>query len=146
MARAQTPVNPYSRRHPKPKILDLIQLLNGRQRSTYRRLSRSLKRLAGVHGEIYYYGSSWGWALRYRRGDAALCTVHFLPRKFEATVTIPRGLDEWAMGPNHLSTVTKKDLLSLRRYSHTKMLRMPLGSARRGLDLLKIVRHKVSAP
>jgi hypothetical protein len=145
MARARTPVNPYSHRLPKPKVLDLIGLLTSRQKARYRRLSRSLKHVPGVHAELNYYGSSWGWALRYRRGDATLCTLHFLPSRFETTVTVTRALDKWAMSPNHLSRLTKKDLRSLRPYVHAKMLRMPLHTERRAVDLIKMVRYKVAA-
>ncbi len=145
MARATSPANPYAERNPKPKILDMIRLLGAAQRANYHKLSRSLKRLPGVHAELNYFGTSWGWALRYRRGDATLCTLHFLPSKLGATVTVTRAVEDWAMGPNHLSTTTKRDLVSLRRYSHTKWLTMPLSSARRSQDLLRMIRHKVSA-
>ena len=144
MARAKSSANPYAQRNPKPKILSMIVLLNRRQRENYRKLARSLKRLPGVHAEMNYYGSSWGWALRYRRGDATLCTMHFLPSRFEATVTVTRPLEDWAMGPNHLSPGTKRDLVSLRRYSHSRWLTMPLHSSMRARDLLRMIRYKVS--
>ena len=144
MAKAKSHANPYALRVPKPKILHLIGLLGSRQRANYRRISRSLKRLPGVHAELNYYGSSWGWALRYRRGDATLCTMHMLPSRFDATVTVTRSLEEWAMGPNHLSPTTKRDLVSLRRYSHSHWLTMPLSSERRARDLLRMIRFKVT--
>jgi len=142
MARARIPVNPYASRVPKPRVVHLIGLLTCRQRANYRTLARALKRLPGVHGELYHHGESWGWTLRYRRGDATLCTMHFLPSRLDSTITITRGLEEWAMGPNHLSPVSKKDIAALRRCGHPKMLRMPLGSRRRTLDLLRMVRYK----
>jgi hypothetical protein len=144
MAKARSRANPYAHRIPKPKILDLIGLLSARQRANYRKIARSLKRLPGVHAELNYFGSSWGWALRYRRGDASLCTMHMLPARFEATVTVTRSLEEWAMGPNHLSPTTKRDLVSLRRYAHTKWLTMPLSSERRSRDLLRMICFKVT--
>jgi len=144
MAKSSVAANPYATRTPKPKVVDLIALLGNRQRSNYRKISRSLKRLPGVHAELNYFGSSWGWALRYRRGDAILCTMHMLPAKFDATVTVTRSLEEWAMGPNHLSPTTKRDLVSLRRYAHTKWLTMPLSSDRRTRDLLRMIRFKVT--
>ena len=137
MAKAKSPANPYAHRIPKPKILSLMGLLSAQQRASYRKIARSLKRLPGVHAELNYYGSSWGWALRYRRGDATLCTMHMLPVKFEATVTVTRSLEEWAMGPNHLSMATKRDIVSLRRYAHTKWLTMPLSSERHKPQQLK---------
>jgi hypothetical protein len=132
MARPKNPVNPYAHRTPKPNVVSLIRLLTTPQKRNYRYLVRSLKRLPGVHGELNYYGKEWGWALRYRRGDAMLCTLHLLPRRFEATITVPKGLEDWALGPNHLSPATKRDLLSLTRQVPTKMLRLPL--ARPGSD------------
>jgi len=144
MAKAKSPANPYAHRNPKPKILNLIGLLDLRQRANYHKMARSLKRLPGVHAELIYFGSSWGWALRYRRGDATLCTMHMLPDKFEATLTVTRSLEEWAMGPNHLSPTTKRDLVSLRRYSHTKWLTMTLSTERRSRDLLRMIRFKVT--
>jgi hypothetical protein len=144
MVRARSAVNPYASRNPKPKIVDLIGLLAGSQRASYQRIVRSMKRLPGVHGELNYFGAQWGWALRYRRGDATLCTVHFLPRRFEATVTVNRTLEEWAMGPNHISQSTKRDLHLLRRHTHTKWLRIPVGSERRAKDLVRILRWKVT--
>lgn len=145
MARARSPLNPFAQRQPKPKVLHLIKLPNARQRANYRRLSRSFKRLAGVHADLHYYGTSWGWALRYRRGDEQLCTLHFLPSRLDATVTLSRSLYDWALGPNHISTLTKRDLLSLKRDASPKMLTLPLGSAKRTTDLIKVVRFKVSA-
>ena len=143
MARAKSPANPYAHRTPKPAIVSLIRLITANQKRHYRNLARSLKRLPGVHAELNYYGKEWGWALRYRRGDAALCTLHFLPRKFEATITVPRRLEEWGQGPNHLSPATKRDLHALKRHAHPRMLRMPLASARRGRDLARMIRVKV---
>lgn len=143
MARARIRGNPYASRLPKPRIVDLISLLTCRQRANYRTVSRALKRMPGVHGELYHHGESWGWTLRYRRGDAILCTMHFLPSKLDATITVTRALDEWAVQPNHLSPVTKRGINSLRRYAHANLLRMPLGSRRRTLDLLRMVRFKL---
>jgi len=143
MARAHRPANPFAHRSPKPKVVALIKLITPRQRGNYHRLARSLKRLPGVHAELNYFGKEWGWALRYRRGDAALCTLHFLPSKFEATITVPRKMEDWALGPNHISGTTKREIRSLRKTS-SRMLRMPLGTPRRGVDLARMIRFKVT--
>jgi hypothetical protein len=143
MARAKLPPNPFAQRSPKPKVVSLIKLLTPRQKASYRRLARSLKRLPGVHAELNYFGEEWGWALRYRRGPAMLCTLHFLPSRFDVTLTVPRRMEEWGLGPNHLSPTTKRDLQSLKRHAPTKMLRMPLGTPRRTQDLGRMIRFKV---
>lgn len=142
MGRAGSRVNPFAQPAPKPKIVDLLRLLTAKQKGTFRNLSRSLKRIAGVHAGLNYYGNEWGWALTYRRGDATLCTLHFLPSRLEATVTVTRELDDWSRGPNHLSRTTKRSLQSLSWKNHSKMMRMSLRSPHRTRDLVKMVRHK----
>ncbi len=145
MGRAGGSVNPFAQPAPKPKIVDLISLITAKQKGTYRNLSRSLKRLHGVHANLNYYGNEWGWALTYRHGDATLCTLHFLPSKLEVTVTVSRTLADWSEGPNHLSRATKRSLQSVRWKSHGTLLRMPLGSPHRARDLVKMVRFKVQS-
>jgi hypothetical protein len=145
MARAGNSANPFSFQTPKPKIVDLINLITARQRTNYRSISRSLKRLPGVHARLIYYGKEWGWALRYQRGDATLCTLHFLPSRFEATITVTPNLEAWGMGANHLSPPTRRSLHSLQRNSQIKMLRMTLGPPHRARDLARMVRHKVQS-
>jgi hypothetical protein len=143
MVQASSPGNPYSTRAPKPQIVALLQLLTRKQRDHYHKLARSLKILPGVHAELNFYGSEWGWALRYRRGDASLCTLHFLPSKLDATITVPHKLTEWALGPNHLSLTTKRDLKSLKNGT-ARMIRFSLGRQNRGRDLARMIRYKVT--
>lgn len=143
MPRAGRSTNPFAKLAPKPKIVDLLKLITPNQKATFRNVSRSLKRMAGVHATLNYYGKEWGWALRYQRGDATLCTLHFLPAKLDATITVSTKLEDWARGPNHLSPATKRSLHSLRRRLHTKMIRLPLGSPLKAKDLVNMVRFKV---
>jgi hypothetical protein len=143
--RAGRSANPYSRPDPKPTIVELLGLITPRQKSTYQSVSRSLKRLAGVHASLNYYGKEWGWALRYSRGDATLCTLHFLPSKLDATVAVSRKLEDWGLGPNHLSRATKRSLGSGRASNPARLIRMPLASPPRARDLVKMVRFKVQA-
>ena len=145
MSPADHSANPFSHPDPKPKIFELLRLITPRQKQTYRNVSRSLKRLAGVHATLNFYGKEWGWALRYSRGDATLCTLHFLPSSLEATITVTRKLEDWGLGPNHLSPGTKRSLLSITESPSTKMLRMPLGNPLRARDLVKMVRFKVQS-
>ncbi len=145
MPRAGKSANPFAQPAPKPKIIDLLRLITAGQKSTFRNLSRSLKRMPGVHPQLIHYGNEWGWALSYLRGDATLCTLHFLPSKLDVTITISRPLEEWCLSRNHLSRPTKRLLHSLSPRSHLRMVRMPVGSPRRARDLVRMVRAKVQA-
>lgn len=145
MPRAGHPANPYAQQDPKPKIVDLLKLITPRQKSTYQNVSRSLKRIPGVHAQLNYYGKEWGWALRYLRGDATLCTLHFLPSKLEATITVTQKLQDWGLGPRQLSPATKRSLNTVTTAPDATMLRLPLGTPYRAQDLVKMVRFKVQS-
>lgn len=145
MARAGHSTNPYSEQDVKPKFGDLLALITPSQKEIYQTVSRSLKRLPGVHSRLNFYGKEWGWALRYSRGDATLCTLHFLPSKLEATLTVTRRLEDWGLGPNHVSPATKRSLRSIAVSPPTKLLRLPLGSPVRAKDLVRMVRYKVQS-
>lgn len=143
MGRAGHSVNPYSEQDSKPRLSDLLALITPTQKRTYRNVSRSIKRLPGVRSKLNFYGKEWGWALRYSRGDATLCTLHFLPSKLEATLTVTRKLEDWGLGPNHLSPATKRSLRSISISPPTKLLRISLGSSYKAADLVRMVRFKV---
>jgi len=90
--------NPFASRNPRPALEDLLDLVNERDQIRFARLDNSLLE-GGAFRELYYYGTSWGWAVRYRHGRQTLMTVHFLPGHIEVTRPNVAGrLEEDAQG------------------------------------------------
>jgi hypothetical protein len=83
----ETVKNPFASRNPRPALEDLLDLVNERDQIRFARLDNSLLE-GGAFRELYYYGTSWGWAVRYRHGRQTLMTIHFLPARVEVTVAL----------------------------------------------------------
>ncbi len=88
-------VHPFAKKDPKPTRARLVSLLDPLGRKRYGEVERFLAGVTGSTSGLFYYGSQWGWAVRYLLGAKnTLCTLHLLPNTFEATVTLGKDMDE----------------------------------------------------
>jgi hypothetical protein len=86
--------HPFARKDPKPTRARLVSLLDPLGRKRYGEVERFLATVNGATSGLFYYGTKWGWAVRYLLGTKnTLCTLHLLPNTFEATVALSREID-----------------------------------------------------
>jgi hypothetical protein len=87
--------HPFARKDPKPTRARLVSLLDPLGRRRYGEVERFLATVNGATSGLFYYGTRWGWAVRYLLGAKhTLCTLHLLPNTFEATVTLGREMND----------------------------------------------------
>jgi hypothetical protein len=87
--------HPFAKRDPKPTRARLVSLLDPLGRKRYGEVERFLATIPGATSGLFYYGTAWGWAVRYLLGvKTTLCTLHLLPNMFEATVMLGKEMDE----------------------------------------------------
>ena len=87
--------HPFAKKDPKPTRARLVSLLDPLGRKRYSEVERFLATVNGATSGLFYYGTNWGWAVRYLLGAKnTLCTLHLLPNTFEATVMLGREMDE----------------------------------------------------
>lgn len=87
--------HPFLKKDPKPTRARLVSLLGPLGRKRYGEIERFLATVSGATSGLFYYGTAWGWAVRYQLGvKNTLCTLHLLPDLFEATVMLGKELDE----------------------------------------------------
>jgi hypothetical protein len=87
--------HPFAKKDPKPTRARLVSLLDPLGRKRYGEVERFLATVNGATSGLFYYGTKWGWAVRYLLGTKnTLCTLHLLPNTFEATVALSREIDE----------------------------------------------------
>ena len=86
--------HPFARKDPKPTRARLVSLLDPLGRKRYGEVERFLATVNGATSGLFYYGTKWGWAVRYLLGTKnALCTLHLLPNSFEATVALGKEME-----------------------------------------------------
>ena len=86
--------HPFARKDPKPTRARLVSLLDPLGRKRYGEVERFLATVNGATSGLFYYGTKWGWAVRYLLGTkSTLCTLHLLPNTFEATVVLSKDID-----------------------------------------------------
>lgn len=86
--------HPFARKDPKPTRARLVSLLEPLGRKRYGEVERFLATVNGATSGLFYYGTKWGWAVRYLLGTKnTLCTLHLLPNTFEATVALGKEMD-----------------------------------------------------
>jgi hypothetical protein len=87
--------HPFAKKDPKPTRARLVSLLDPLGRKRYGEVERFLATVNGATSGLFYYGTKWGWAVRYLLGTkTTLCTLHLLPNRFEATVTLGKEMDD----------------------------------------------------
>jgi hypothetical protein len=119
-------VHPFSRRDPKPTRARLVSLLDPLGRKRYSEVERFLATINGATSGLFYYGTKWGWAVRYLLGPkTTLCTLHLLPNTFEATVLAGREMDE-VLKINTFPQDLRRRIARSKVQSGARQIRMPI--------------------
>jgi hypothetical protein len=140
----ETVKNPFATRNPRPALEDLLDLVSERDQIRFARLDGSLLE-DGAFRELYYYGTSWGWAVRYRHGRQTLMTVHFLPNRIEVTVALSERQAEMVAKDRTWPAAWKKTLKELLAQNRIKWFRVPMKSSADVQSLEKAARQKIAA-
>src|SRR5476649_838239 len=118
--------HPFAKKDPKPTRARLVSLLDPLGRKRYGEVERFLATVNGANSGLFYYGTNWGWAVRYLLGaKATLCTLHLLPNLFEATVPLGKESDEAlknAVFPGDL----KRRMTRVKPLNGTRHVRLPI--------------------
>lgn len=136
--------NPFAKRNPRPALEDLLDLVNERDQIRFARLDGALLE-DGAFRELYYYGTSWGWAVRYRHGRQTLMTVHFLPSRIEVTVALSERQAEMVAKDKSWPAQWKKTLKELLAQNRIKWFRVPMKSQADVDSLLRAADQKIAA-
>jgi hypothetical protein len=119
--------HPFSKKDPKPTRARLVSLLDPLGRKRYGEVERFLATITGATSGLFYYGTQWGWAVRYLLGTKnALCTLHLLPNIFEATVLLGRECDEILKNATTMSPDLKRRIARCTIQSGTRAVRIPI--------------------
>ena len=119
-------VHPFAKKDPKPTRARLVSLLDPLGRKRYSEVERFLATVNGATSGLFYYGTNWGWAVRYLLGAKnALCTLHLLPNTFEATVMLGREMEE-PLKSAMLSQDLKRRIARGKVQSGARCVRMPI--------------------
>lgn len=118
--------HPFAKKDPKPTRARLVSLLDPLGRKRYSEVERFLATVSGATSGLFYYGTNWGWAVRYLLGAKnTLCTLHLLPNSFEATVALGKEMD------GHLKTATfppdlKRRIVRSKLQAGARCVRLPI--------------------
>jgi hypothetical protein len=118
--------HPFAKKDPKPTRARLVSLLDPLGRKRYSEVERFLATVNGATSGLFYYGTAWGWAVRYLLGAKnTLCTLHLLPNSFEATVMLGKEMDE-CIKKNSFSPDLKRRIARGKVQSGARCVRLPI--------------------
>jgi hypothetical protein len=118
--------HPFAKKDPKPTRARLVSLLDPLGRKRYAEVERFLATVNGANSGLFYYGTAWGWAVRYLLGaKATLCTLHLLPNMFEATVPLGKEMDE-PLKTAELIPDLKRRVARTKPQNGTRHVRLPI--------------------
>jgi hypothetical protein len=140
----ETIKNPFADRNPRPALEDLLDLVAERDQIRFSRLDGALLE-DGAFRELYYYGTSWGWAVRYRHGRQTLMTVHFLPGHIEVTVALSERQAEMVSRDKTWPDPWKRTLKELLAQNRIKWFRVPMKSNSDVTALMEAASMKIAA-
>lgn len=120
-------VHPFAKKDPKPTRARLVSLLDPLGRKRYGEVERFLATITGATSGLFYYGTNWGWAVRYLLGTKnTLCTLHLLPNSFEATVPLGKETDELLKNATTMSSDLKRRVGRTKAVNGTRPVRLPI--------------------
>lgn len=140
----ETVKNPFASRNPRPALEDLLDMVSERDQIRFARLDNALLE-GGAFRELYYYGTSWGWAVRYRHGRQTLMTVHFLPSRIEVTVALSERQAEMVGRDKTWPAMWKRTLKELLAQNRIKWFRVPMKTNADVKSLMRAAEQKVAA-
>lgn len=118
--------HPFLKKDPKPTRARLVSLLDPLGRKRYSEVERFLATVNGATSGLFYYGPTWGWAVRYLLGvKNTLCTLHLLRNQFEASVQLGKEMDA-KLKNAQIDTELKRRLSRSKTQGGAKVLRMPI--------------------
>jgi len=118
--------HPFAKKDPKPTRARLVSLLDPLGRKRYSEVERFLATVTGATSGLFYYGTNWGWAVRYLLGAKnTLCTLHLLPNSFEATVQLGKEMDE-PLKTAAISADLKRRIAKGKLQGGSRLVRMPI--------------------
>jgi len=118
--------HPFAKKDPKPTRAHLVSLLDPLGRKRYGEVERFLATVNGATSGLFYYGTNWGWAVRYLLGAKnTLCTLHLLPNSFEATVPLGKDVDEQVKDAD-LNPDLKRRIARSKVEKGSKAVRLPI--------------------
>lgn len=121
-----TSAHPFLKKDPKPTRARLVSLLDPLGRKRYSEVERFLATVQGATSGLFYYGTNWGWAVRYLLGTKnTLCTLHLLRNQFEASVQLGKEMDA-KLKLATLDTELKRRLSRSKLAGGVKVVRMPI--------------------
>lgn len=118
--------HPFLKKDPKPTRARLVSLLDPLGRKRYSEVERFLATVNGATSGLFYYGPTWGWAVRYLLGAKnTLCTLHLLRNQFEASVQLGKEMDIKLKAAT-IDTEMKRRLSRSKLQGGAKVVRMPI--------------------
>lgn len=118
--------HPFLKKDPKPTRARLVSLLDPLGRKRYSEVERHLATVQGATSGLFYYGSTWGWAVRYLIGAKnTLCTLHLLPSQFEASVQLGKEMETMLKAAT-LDSDLKRRLAKSKVQGGAKCVRTPI--------------------
>jgi hypothetical protein len=118
--------HPFAKKDPKPTRARLVSLLDPLGRKRYSEVERFLATVQGATSGLFFFGTGWGWAVRYLIGAKnTLCTLHLLPNQFEASVQLTKEMDALLKDAS-LDTDLKRRLSRCKVQAGTKFVRLPI--------------------
>ncbi len=137
--------HPFVKKDPKPTRARLVSLLDPLGRKRYSEVERFLATVMGATSGLHYYDNDWGWAVRYMLGNKnALCTLHLLPKTFEATVALGKEMDE-STKKAELATDLRRRIGRTRLLKGTRWVRLPIKSDPDYSNFQLLINIKVSS-
>ena len=118
--------HPFAKKDPKPTRARLVSLLDPLGRRRYSEVERFLATVNGATSGLYYFNTTWGWAVRYMVGaKTTLCVLHLLPNQFEATVMLGKEMDV-PLKSAEVSSDLKRRISRSKVMNGNKAVRIPI--------------------
>jgi hypothetical protein len=115
----------FTRKSLRPTRARLVSLLDPLGRKRYCEVERFLATIAGFSCGLFH-SAEFGWAVRYSLGSKAiLCTLHFLPNSFEATVPLGKEMEE-LLGNAVASPDLKRRIARSKAKNGSRCVRLPV--------------------
>jgi len=118
--------HPFAEKEPKPTRARLISLLDPLGRRRYGEVERFLSAVKGATSGLFYFNTTWGWAVRYVFDmKTTICVLHLLPNQFEATVMLGKEMDV-PLKSAAISSDLKRRISQSKVMNGNKAVRIPI--------------------
>jgi hypothetical protein len=110
----------------------------GSRRPLWDELVGLLSGVRGIKVSMAFYGKSYGWALRFRRGGRALVSLYPGQGRLTAQVVLPLDLTDTALALDSTGSI-RRAVAAANPYTEGRWLFLPLDSSADVLDLKKLL-------